>query len=628
MAVDVRQMILDGRLEIVSGNLVIVDGKRYRGIAIGYARVSTMKQEGNVSLEAQEEDIRTLCESEGLYLLYVVKEVWSGTKIVRDKLDKEIMPLVNRGEVTHVVCYDQDRWARNEYARLKWEHEVLEPKNVELLIVGEGKFASRHDRDFVRGIKGNVAEYQAKQTAQKVVQALNFKANNREFCGGNIPYGYTTTIIGHRTNNQGRSKPIRRLDPHPEEGKIVTFVKELYGWGRSDLFPLPERFQGLGNYGTTIITQVLNELSLKKRNGEPFDTPFVKKLIRDRENYHLGTMTYRKTYGDKDERRRRGTSHRPKNQVIEIPDAFAPIVPLDLQLLCQKKIEENAKHVSRFTVQHSEYVGSGLYTCAVCGGILIGRTRSPDAKHKVAEQRYMCAKRYNKAGCSAPMIKADYLHDGLDEIVRLFLGNPQNLEKIVESSVEMVKAQQAQRPESLDVVKAKCDKISRQKRNLIANLKEAPELGAMLRDDLLQLDMEQRSLEATLKKLMAAQHETSSETIQSKVRRACGDILTLWDNSPIGRKNEILKALVSSAKVDTREKEVVYSLAIGLERLLGEQVTHPGEVGQGGCVQVMAEAHGNRTHLGSFSPPTPVLKTGPPTSDGCASSFCLRSFNS
>ena len=30
---------------------------------------------------------------------------------------------------------------------------------------------------------------------------------------------------------------------------------------------------------------------------------------------------------------------------------------------------------------------------------------------------------------------------------------------------------------------------------------------------------------------------------------------------------------------------------------------------------------GNRTHQGSFSPPSPVLKTGPPTSDDCASSI-------
>src|ERR1035438_3853788 len=33
----------------------------------------------------------------------------------------------------------------------------------------------------------------------------------------------------------------------------------------------------------------------------------------------------------------------------------------------------------------------------------------------------------------------------------------------------------------------------------------------------------------------------------------------------------------------------------------------------------MAEAHGNRTHQGSFSPPSPVLKTGRPTSDRCTS---------
>lgn len=601
-----------------------VDGCEYRGIAIGYGRVSTIKQDGNVSLDAQEHDIRSFCEAENLYLLRVVREVWSGTKISRDKLDQEIMPLVNRGEVTHVVCYDQDRWARNEYARLKWQKEVLEPKGVELFIVTEGHFNCQHDRDLYRGIKGNFAEHQAKQIAQKVDQAMQYKANNLEYCGGNLPYGYTPIIVGKRTNNQGRAKPIRRLEPHPEESKVVLFMKELYGYGRSDIFPIPERFQNLGVYGTTVITQIVNELPFKRRNGEPFDTAWVKKLIRDTENYHIGTMTYRKTYGDKDERRRRGTSHRPRHEVIEIENAFPAIVPLELQLICQQKISINAKRKSGTTVQNSEYLGSGVFSCT-CGGILIGRTRAPDKKHKAAEQRYMCSKRYNKAGCTAPMIKADFLHGGLEEIVKLFLGNPENLEKIVSCSVQMVKAQQAEHPESVEAVKGRFDKISRQKKNLLANLKEAPDLGAMLREELLQLDMEQRSLEALLKKLTAEQRETAPDTIEGKVRSACRKILKLWDDSPVGRKNQILKALISSATVDTQKKEAVYQLAIGLERLLGEQVTHPGEVSQGGCIVGMAEAHGNRTHLGGFSPPTPVLKTGPPTSDGRASVKILSS---
>lgn len=50
------------------------------------------------------------------------------------------------------------------------------------------------------------------------------------------------------------------------------------------------------------------------------------------------------------------------------------------------------------------------------------------------------------------------------------------------------------------------------------------------------------------------------------------------------------------------EVEDMWSTALGL---------HSGRV---------AEAHGNRTHQGDFSSPSPVLKTGPPTSDGRASS--------
>lgn len=158
----------------------------YRGVAVGYARISTILQETGVSLDAQEAEIRRFCNAERLKLLKVVKEVWSGTKLIRDKLDNDIMPLVEAKEVTHVVCYDQDRWARNEYARLKWQHEVLEPKGVDLLIVDEGHFEHPHDRELFRGLKGNVAQYMARQTRQKVIQAMLHKATGTEYCGGNV----------------------------------------------------------------------------------------------------------------------------------------------------------------------------------------------------------------------------------------------------------------------------------------------------------------------------------------------------------------------------------------------------------------------------------------------------------
>ena len=64
-----------------------INGNEYLGIAMGYPRVSTNNQGNGVSLDAQEEAIRLFCANENLYLLGVVKEIWSGTKIARDKFE-------------------------------------------------------------------------------------------------------------------------------------------------------------------------------------------------------------------------------------------------------------------------------------------------------------------------------------------------------------------------------------------------------------------------------------------------------------------------------------------------------------------------------------------------------------
>ena len=528
------------------------------------------------------------------------------------------MPLVEAKQVTHVVCYDQDRWARNEYARLKWQHEVLEPKGVDLLIVDEGHFEHEHDRELYRGLKGNVAQYMARQTRQKVIQAMLHKASGAEYCGGNVPYGFMPVEFSQRINKQGRSKPIRRLEPHPTESKIVLFIKELYGYGRSDIFPIPEQFKGMGDIGASIITDILNSIPLKRRGDKTFDTAFVKKLIKDKYNYHIGTLTYCKTYGDKDERAKRGTSYRPEEEVIQIPQAFPSIVPFELQLLCQRKITENASHSSRFTSPRSQYLGSGIFTCT-CGGKMIGRTKASSKKDGKPQLRYMCERRYNKAGCKEPMIMADYLHEGLNEVVKLFLGNADNAELIVKHTAEIIMADQREQPKSIAIVRNKLQKIRQQKDNLVSNLMEAPELGKILSSKLIELDEEENSLDFVLKSMQNDQTLTGEKDLYELVRTACRDIFELWEKAPLSKKNLLLKELISTAEVNPQNKEVKYSLAIPHDRIFDKKTPCLGNSYREGCTEGLAEAHGNRTHLGSFSPPTPVLKTGRPTSDRRAS---------
>jgi putative transposase len=69
-------------------------------------------------------------------------------------------------------------------------------------------------------------------------------------------------------------------------------------------------------------------------------------------------------------------------------------------------------------------------------------------------------------------------------------------------------------------------------------------------------------------------------------------------------ENLLLKTLIRRAVVDTEKKEVAYSLAIPIEKLVGPD-RGCGETGsEGGCTEVMAEVHGNRTHPRALHPCT------------------------
>ncbi|BEQ16885.1 hypothetical protein [Desulfoferula mesophila] len=182
------------------------------------------------------------------------------------------------------------------------------------------------------------------------------------------------------------------------------------------------------------------------------------------------------------------------------------------------------------------------------------------------------------------------------------------MEEIAKLTIQMIGERGRERPKGILAIRARLQKVSNQKANLIANLKDAPELGRILKDELVALDIEERRLQETLEVAESSQHQGEATDLASRVRQACEEILAVWERAPVKKKNQLLKALVHRAEVDAESKEVTYYLAIPLNLLTGPENTHPGGGSRGGCTQVVAEVHGNRTHLPPYSDGTPDLK--------------------
>lgn len=97
---------------------------------------------------------------------------------------------------------------------------------------------------------------------------------------------------------------------------------------------------------------------------------------------------------------------------------------------------------------------------------------------------------------------ADYLHEGLDEVVKLFLGNEENVELIVKHKADILTTQQKERPERIATIRNKLQKIRQQKENLSANLMESPGLGKVLSDKLMNVAEEENGLEDLLNRML------------------------------------------------------------------------------------------------------------------------------
>jgi hypothetical protein len=83
--------------------------------------------------------------------------------------------------------------------------------------------------------------------------------------------------------------------------------------------------------------------------------------------------------------------------------------------------------------------------------------------------------------------------------------------------------------------------------------------------------------------------KVSRKSLDERVREACKSILKVWDEAPLGQKNQMLKALIRRAEVNSLTKEVQFTLAIPIDSLVNVRAAGLGRPTNAGCTEVMAE---------------------------------------
>lgn len=223
--------------------------------AVIYVRVSTDEQaRGGVSLDAQEERLRAYCALKGFEVVKVIREegVSAGKPLHKRPGGAELIRMIERKEVGHVVAYKLDRLFRNTAdcaARVaEWDRKGIGLHFVDM--GGQAVDTSSAMGRFFLNVMAGVAELERGLIAERTAAALNHKKNHLE--------PYSPTPYGYDRNGD-------RLEINPEEKDVVYRI-------------LGMRTQGLSYHK---IAKTLNDEGIRTKNGKRWYASTVRYIIKN-----------------------------------------------------------------------------------------------------------------------------------------------------------------------------------------------------------------------------------------------------------------------------------------------------------------------------------------------------------
>jgi len=223
----------------------------------GLARVSTLGQKENTSLDFQTKRIQNYCSVYDLSLNEIVTETESGGKNLEDRTGlSKLKHLMNDGKCDTIVVTKVDRLGRSLLQGLLFL-KYCEDKNVRVICIENGIDSSQPQSKLITNLLFSIAENEKEQIKSRLADGREKTFEMGKKCyGGNLSFGY-------RKNNKGE------IILDKTDSKIVQFIYQKYN-----------ELSKKSHLTKTKRTQTLLKL-LKKRDYKFHDKDFKSHNLKD-----------------------------------------------------------------------------------------------------------------------------------------------------------------------------------------------------------------------------------------------------------------------------------------------------------------------------------------------------------
>ncbi|MBN1188581.1 MAG: recombinase family protein [Dehalococcoidales bacterium] len=487
----------------------------YKKVAI-YARVSSERQDVDLSISAQVKALRNYASNNGFAVVKeYVDEAESGRSIDRPGFKQMIVAARQKPrQFEAILVWKLSRFARNREDSIIYK-SLLRKQGIQVISINEPLEDTPSGR-LLEGIIEVLDEFYSANLSQDVTRGMRESASRGFFSGGPVPYGYV------RVKVQDGSVQRVKLEPDPTTAPVVERMFRESSSGK----------------GMLEITQSLNADGLTTRRNKKWSKTAVHTVLKN--EVYRGTLIWGERV-----RSHNGSTRQP---AIRVENAFPAIIDDETFEKVQKKLNARAPKVTHPRVIHSEYILSGLLRCKNCGAAMIG--------HAVKSGQffyYMCgnARRRGRGLCTTRLLPKEKMEQFVINQLNEHILTEENIEDLVRLTNEHMAEKCKDESGRLEIIQSEIQDVETRLDKLYDALETGKFSGGELAPRIKTLFDKKAELEIAK---VEVQENLKYRTIElgspELVREYVTSMRTLLAESSIMRRKNFLRSFLDSIEVD------------------------------------------------------------------------------
>lgn len=219
---------------------------------IAYLRVSTDKQaDRGISLDAQRTKAESYAQLYDLDLVEVIVDAGESAKTLDRPGLQRALAMLREGKAEALLVAKLDRLTRSVVHLGELLEEYFATGKWALLSVSEQIDTRSAAGRLVLNILASVSQWEREAIGERTATAMQHKAANGEYCGGQAPYGFRVAADGER------------IEPEPAEQGAIELARRM----RAERHSLRDVARALEDHG------------IRSRTGRPFSPVQIARIV-------------------------------------------------------------------------------------------------------------------------------------------------------------------------------------------------------------------------------------------------------------------------------------------------------------------------------------------------------------